>query len=362
MHSVHRFRLRLDARKVIPSKLPALVERRHALRRRLLKFRELQAVYMPAALPILTEDPRARLDVEHVEHVHIGLPSDIADAHRARVCAERLQDIEARLREAQCRDALQDLRNKLHTIAHLYKYKKVNVRHQGPNTRARADIGKQEERKDRAAATYRRAYGARLALGSGDWMSALKVLKDADIRHMAEEEPEPVGKKRKHKKRTQPDGVGEGHRTVSWIWQGGDSDGDAGVTDSLRVEWLKMRARAMRWGEETKLLPEEMRRTLATYLLEEQVWMARATARTVDDPKLREGLVAYACDQAHVRRSMRAKAEHGSIRRLSGPRPTGQRGLSGSYLDPERSDPALDPDPDDPDPVPTGRPAEGYAK
>ncbi|KAI0716933.1 hypothetical protein C8Q76DRAFT_616443 [Earliella scabrosa] len=299
-------RLRRETQRATSSKLPVIVERRHALRRRLMKFRELQAVYMPAALPILAEDPSARLDIEAVENVRLGLPSDISENHRSKVCATRLQDIEARLREAQCHDALQDLRNKLHTIAHLYKYKKVNVRHQGPNTRARADVSKQEERKDRAAATYRRAHSAKLALsGPGDWMKTLQVLRDEDIRHMTDEDADTIKKKRKRKKDT-PAGVGEGHRKVSWIWQGADAGGSAGTTDSLRVEWLKMRARAMRWLEETKLLPEEMRRCLATLLFEQTTWEARISTRTVEDPRLQEGLVAYALDQAAIRRTMRS--------------------------------------------------------
>lgn len=236
---------------------------------------------MPAALAILAEDTRARTDVEDVENVRLGLPSDINDGHRARVCATRLQDIKSRLREAQCRDALQDLRNKLHTIAHLYKYRKAHVRHQGANTRARADVAKQDARKDRAAATYRRAYGAKLALsGPGDWQRTLKPLQDQDIRHMTEDEPALVSKKRKA-----PDGVGEGRRKVSWIWQGADASGQEGATDSLRVEWFKMRARAMRWGEELKLLPEEMRRCLATLVFEEEVWLTRTTTRP--DTRLR---------------------------------------------------------------------------
>ncbi len=260
---------------------------------------------MPAALPVLAEDPTARLDVEEVENVRLGLPSDITNTHRSKVCATRLQDIEARLREAQCRDALQDLRNKLHSLAHLYKYKKTNVRHQGANTRARADLNKQEERKLRAAECYRRARRAKLALsGSGSWENELQPLLDGDIRHMTDDDPGLLSKKRK-RDQNRP-GLGEGHKKISWIWKGADADGNAGETDSLRVEWIKARARWMRWHEETKLLPEEMRRCLATLLYEEKLWRMRATTREVEDPRLREGLVAYTLDQAAVRRRMHA--------------------------------------------------------
>ncbi len=256
---------------------------------------------MPSALAILAEDPTARLDVELLENVRLGLPSDINDTHRSRVCSTHIQGIEERLQEAQCHDALQDLRNKLYALAHLHKYKKVNVRHQGANTRARADIHKQEERRDYAAATYRRARRAKLALsGPGDWERTLRELRDCDIRHMSDDDPIQAAKRRKK----DTPGVGEGHRTMSWIWRGADGDNES-ATDSLRVEWIKARARAMRWEEETKLLPEEMRRCLATLQWEEQQWRLRATARQVKDPRLQEGLVAYALDQAAIRRSMR---------------------------------------------------------
>ncbi len=257
---------------------------------------------MPSALPVLAEDPDARLDVELLEDVRLGLPSDINHTHRARVCSAHLQRIEERLREAQCYDALQDLRNKLYALAHLHKYKKANVRHQGPNTRARADISKQEERRDYAAATYRRARRAKLALsGPGDWERTLRELRDDDIRHMTDDDPLHTAKRRKK----DTPGVGEGHRTMSWIWRGADASSSEGATDSLRVEWIKARARSMRWEEETKLLPEEMRRCLATLQWEERQWRLRATARQVEDPRLQEGLVAYALDQAAIRRSMR---------------------------------------------------------
>lgn len=273
-----------------------------------MKLRELQAIYMPLALAMLAEDARCSLSVEDVENVRIGLPSDIRSTHRERVCSKWLQDVEQRLREAQCRDALQTLRNKLHTLSQLYAYKTKNVRHQGANTRARSDISKQEARKQQAVEEYRRARRAKYALsGPGAWETELKVLADDDVRHLTDDDPDTAKKKRKRNlKKDAPDAPAEGRRKVSWIWRGADADGDEGATDSLRVEWAKSRARSKRWKEEKVVVPEEMRRTLATLLYEEAVWTSRMCAWKVADPQLQEGLVAYATSQTNIRRAMQA--------------------------------------------------------
>ena len=286
--------------KTTASKLPALVQRRNALRRRISKFRALQAVYMPAALGLLGEDDRANLQVEQVEKTRLGLPSDFKTQHQERVCDEKVILIESQLREAQCNDALEDLRNKIHGLSYLHFDKKKNIRHQGPNTRSNSYITKQVEYKNRAAEKYRRARRALLALvGPGDWELRLRVLTETDIRHIVDDDPETQAKKRKRK------GPAEGRRMLSWIWQGFDTDGDPTLTESFHVQWLKARARPKRWWEERHLCVEEMRRCLATLLYEERTWTARATARTVDDLHLQEGLVAYAADQEGIRARMR---------------------------------------------------------
>ncbi|KAI9058883.1 hypothetical protein FKP32DRAFT_1606369 [Trametes sanguinea] len=281
-----------DARSAPPSKLAELLERRTSLRQKIQKYRELQAVYTPAIIPVLHEDPRSRTDVQEIERVRIGLPSKSATPG-------------ARLREAQCRDALQDLRNKLHTINQLYRYKKLNVRNQAPNTRARSSIAQQDTRKDRAVRKYRHAHCAKLALsGPGDWQRELQVLEDHHVRGLEDDDPRAVAE-RKRRRGASP-GPAEGRRQLSWIWRSADVGGLDGMIDSLQVEWLKARARKMRWAEEAKLLPEEMRRVLATYRYEHQLWLTCASARPVVDPTLREGLISYAVKQARIRTAMAA--------------------------------------------------------
>lgn len=52
----------------------------------------------------------------------------------------------------------------------------------------------------------------------------------------------------------------EGTRRLSWIWLTQlPTHVSTEIDDSMRVEWAKSRARAMRWGEEVVLISEEMR-------------------------------------------------------------------------------------------------------
>ncbi len=265
-------------------------------------------MYIPQALPIIVETTACRTDVECVEEVRLALPSEINPARRETVCPERLIAMEARLREAQCRDALQDLRIQLHTIDHLQKYKRKNVRHQGPNTRTRSEISKYENRKLRAVNKYRRARRAKLALsGSGDWEREFQLLRDDDVRGLEDDDPAAVAQRAKRRRDQSKVGPAEGRRQLSWIWRSSDCTNNSGMIDSLRVEWLKARARVMRWAEECKLIPEEMRRVLASHAYEENAWFSRATVRSDVNHRLQEGLVAYAIDQANIRRAMRRK-------------------------------------------------------
>ncbi|TFK78846.1 hypothetical protein K466DRAFT_606615 [Polyporus arcularius HHB13444] len=290
-----KLRITEDAKNATASRVATLFERRTALRRKLQKFRELQGIYMPRAVALLSQDPACRLDVELVEEVRLGLPSEIAPSRRDAVCSSRLQEVEARLRESQCRDALQNIRNQLHTLDHLFRYKKTHVRHQGANTRTRGEISTQDVRKARATAKES---------GPGSWERELRVLEDNDIRGISDDDPS----NEKKRKRMPGDRLApaEGRRQISWIWRTSDMSSSEEMTDSLRVEWLKARARTMRWREEIKLLLEEMRRVLATHSFMESKWIARARTRQTGDSALQEGLVSYAQKQANIRRRMRA--------------------------------------------------------
>ncbi len=284
------------------SKLPQLLELRTSFRHRVQKFRALQATFTPGILALLAVDDAARTDIEEIEEIRLGIPSQIDSKSRAAACPAEILSIEARLRDAQCRDALQDLRNQLHAQHRLWTLKKLHVRYQGPNTCARTDIGDQGVRVQRAAQKYRRARRAKLALvGPGPWEGEFRVLLDGDIRAVQDDDPDAVAERARKRKRPGPS---EGYKTTSWIWRGGDSD-EGGSYEPVRVEWCKLRARVCRWMEEERLLPEEMRRVLAFLAFQEDEWKGRIGRRTDVDETLQEGLSAYAYRQAAMRRQLR---------------------------------------------------------
>ncbi|RDX39929.1 hypothetical protein OH76DRAFT_1366991 [Lentinus brumalis] len=284
------------------SKPVQTLEQRTAFRLRLQNFRAVQAVYTPQVVVLLAQHPAARLDVLQVENVHLGLPSQISTRHRATACPPDILAIETRLRDAQCRDALHELRTQLHIQDRLYKLKKLHIRNQGPNTRMQTEIKGQDSRVRRAAAKYRRARQAKLALmGPGPWELEFQLLTDNDIRGVQDDDPDALAARQRGRKKPGPS---EGHRQVSWIWKSADSQA-AGYTDSVRVEWVTFRARVQRWVEEERLLPEEMRRVLAWLIYEENRWLSRIGQRDDVDAALQEGLTAYALKQSNIRRNMR---------------------------------------------------------
>ena len=70
---------------------------------------------------------------------------------------------------------------------------------------------------------------------------------------------------------------------------------------ALRVEFLRVRARALRFGEEVQLLQEEQRRVLKALSGDALEWERRASLATQKEcPILRQGAVAYAGRQRHL--------------------------------------------------------------
>ncbi|PPQ81349.1 hypothetical protein CVT26_014500 [Gymnopilus dilepis] len=316
-----------------------LLEQRNQLTARIRTWEQLLPVYMPGLLQYRSKLRENGTDADSVpgqpENVPLYLPSLIPQEHRSSVCIVKLDEIEDRLRTAQCYDALANLRHILKIKSRLVMFKNKNVRGQREGTRSRAIIDRVHEKARVAAAKYRSARVAKFNLsGPGAWEEELRVLQDSDVRGY--QDPNKLRERQARRgtledeqltldpaeaqpasqtddftlfreERTRRDGTGETRRTLSWIWRvSGVADDPSNATDEiLRVEWAKSRAREARATEEVQLLREEMRRTLKYLEWRANWWISRIGQRTASG-SLAEGLSAYASSQASVQSSLAA--------------------------------------------------------
>lgn len=290
---------------------------------------ENSCLYLPSDLLKLDRD-NGPVDLSKPEEVAASQAR--ADRWNAsvRAIAPGLVDAEVRLRKAQCTDSIDALRTKIYMRSRLLQYKRLNARHQGATTRARDALSSVDKKIQLLAAKYNAARDALMSLvgRNADWEGTYSrrylPLRKEDIRALEDDDPATARKKKKMRK----EGPAEGRRLVSWIWRGigaADSDdmntskhiilielylrrgllidGDTGV----RIEWMKARARTLRWEEELELIPEEARRAMAYFEWHARQWEERAAARDNVDPELQEGLAAYATAQAAIRRGLRAR-------------------------------------------------------
>ncbi|KAG1719064.1 hypothetical protein EDB19DRAFT_1582539, partial [Suillus lakei] len=168
------------------------------------------------------------------------------------------------------------------------------------NTRVSTVLNKVEQTMKTAVARYRRAWSAvktlSVVLGKPNWEVELPELRPVDIRGMAEGET----------------GQSEGTPTLSWIWKtrgvaGLGEDGEAVLSEGLRIEWCKSRARANRWGEdsEVELLQEEMRHVADFLSWHAGWWEEQVNRRAALAAPEQEGIQGYVKRQAALRRAMR---------------------------------------------------------
>ncbi|PBK63610.1 hypothetical protein ARMSODRAFT_1023811 [Armillaria solidipes] len=159
--------------------------------------------------------------------------------------------------------------------------------------------------------------------GPGVWQDTLRELRNEDLKNLdgadftidrpedevKEETIYENGHKRKGKKypRTKP-GEAETFRLVSWIWLMEGTLGGPGrereMHETIKLEWLKSRARVNRWTEELALMVEEMRRVLVTLEKEAVSWEERRGGYAELTARASEGLAAYADRQAALLRQL----------------------------------------------------------
>jgi len=212
------------------------MEHSYALHRKIENWRAIQATYTPA-VPILLA--RAANEAPHgsaaiLPHDSILLlPSDLVNRTP---CDSKLMEYEWRLRTAQAQDALNELRDGLRIRSHQWKIKRRDVHGVAANTRAQANICRQQEKIDSSALKYRVTRKALVqlapALGKQGWEAVLPVLKPEDVRGMRDDEPVLHVRSKAHSKRKAP-GTSEGKRKISWIWTDHTAVAQAGVDPGL---------------------------------------------------------------------------------------------------------------------------------
>lgn len=171
-----------------------------------------------------------------VELQPLLLPSELPLNLRSS-CHAGLEDIERQMRDAQCRGALDHIRTHLYMKSGLMTYKQRHARHQKANTRTRQTINDNDMKIKIFQDKYNTARKALIALGANEDELVWREVKDADLRCLEDEEMnakrEEARRKRAEKQTNKNKenslvgpGVGEGHRKLSWIWEGAGTDPD----------------------------------------------------------------------------------------------------------------------------------------
>ncbi|KAK7017025.1 hypothetical protein VNI00_018752 [Paramarasmius palmivorus] len=339
-----------------------IVDKRLQLRRLIARFEAQQVHFMPIVSSLrLSAALESTAHIE-VEDLSLFLPSSLTPQQLGTCPRADLATIELRFRDAQCSEALEDLRNQLLIKTRLRTYISAQARHQN-ELRKSSELLQQNESKIRLhSKRYQAAWGAYRCLHTGKmpW----RKLKQSHIRCMEDPEDPAVGvarkklgkqsrstgqlraeeislgawdrqeseegeeseddlaedkeevselterqwKKKRDKLAAQ---TGEGFRKTSWIWLAGDRVGhvsDEALYNGLRVEWAKTYARLRRWREEVSLVKEEMRRTLVSLEWFASCWDRRSSCSGLSGIH-GEGPAAYAYRQAAMYRSLAASFE-----------------------------------------------------
>lgn len=189
------------------NQLGSVAETRLALGRRLRSFRNTQK----SVMPFVSDDGSP---IETPESAELCLPSSFRPLPDplppAIITLPHLCEVEAQLRFAHAKEALDSLRRYLLVQVHYSKYTRSNVRGQSGNTRSRSLLNQTSAKIQETAVRYRRIRDAYMLLkGPGKWEQELRPLLAKDVRPLKESHI------------IHEDGsksLGEGDKSVSWIW------------------------------------------------------------------------------------------------------------------------------------------------
>ncbi|KAJ6483545.1 hypothetical protein C8R47DRAFT_1217624 [Mycena vitilis] len=299
------------------------VDQETKLRRKIDAWMVVQQLFIPEVTLLREQEDIARKRVAatqtlpgvRAQDMKLWMPSAIGA--RAQ-CDETLRDYEFQLRKGQAFAALDAMRTQLILRTREYHYKDARAHVNKAKTRSQARIKGIQARIDEAAAEYRVARSALVSLGvvlrRTEWQTELKVLKEHDARprpnqHFGDVDRQKGGSRRKKQRLGQEDDEARlqeealAKMGISWIWvvqDGSQTPEKVEHNEILRIEWAKIRAKAMRYSEEVDLLEEEMRRVTQFLTWRADWWTSLVGLRSAlqPDEALREGHAAYAIKQA----------------------------------------------------------------
>ncbi|KAI0259635.1 hypothetical protein BC834DRAFT_905195 [Gloeopeniophorella convolvens] len=289
---------------------------RNSLLLRINAWRTIQRLYMPFIPQVFeaADDASADIDTSRPELIPLHLPSSLPE-HLRKACGFDLVEKEARMRIGQAHDALNNLRRSLRVKMGLVRYKQIQINGPGQtqNTAARRIIGNLEAKQQGHIARYRAAYEALCVLDpDGSWTEHLKKLRKSDIVSPRANDPDTEKCTPAERRKDQSSKNSEGRHAMSWIWlvrppsvADQDNDGkkdvaDGEVNESMRIDWLKQRARHDRWAEEVDLTTAEMQRAVTYLEWRSSWWLGKVGSRPKVRPDIVSGLDAYARRQAMV--------------------------------------------------------------
>ncbi|KAJ7064503.1 hypothetical protein C8F01DRAFT_1053985 [Mycena amicta] len=281
-------------------------------------FKKLKAIqrqqefFMPGVLALRLAEEELR-DGERpppkAEDVKLWFPSDLRETERGRACRRGLLEVEAKLRRAQCGDALAKIRSHLYAKTHLIHHRNANSVGQRASTRSGTLIARVTDQIARDVTKYKQAWKALRSLMGPDYAPQFRDLLPEDVVVRAEGESDAGARLRLgrvgagRRARNEPSTAQATSGAVSWIWWAvGDDDEEVRLHDAVRVRWAKTLARRDRWIEEVRLLRAEMKRVLRSLWSVQQEWEQRANCGRRVEPELAAGLAAYAKRQVAVHR------------------------------------------------------------
>ncbi|KAL0567977.1 hypothetical protein V5O48_014022 [Marasmius crinis-equi] len=338
-----------------------LVERRARLLRLVSRLRTLQQVYTPHAIAALNAPSKPTSDQPlgspdsgaaptnsnvgsnkddvafdivkltkaaskgNVEAAPLYLPSGLPEQVRSLPEMGKWVQMEASFRRGQLQSALDGLRSHLFIRTRLNLQRTLHVRHQHAAVRARQVMARNDHKIDVFKAKYCSAWAALKTL-VGEESIGLPQLHKADVSSYDEVDTHALRNVRKVLGTQRRNGTvseagsripkdalvkpGESVKRLSWIWTTYDVSTDSDeLQQVMRIEWSKSWARKRRWAEELALVEEEMRRALITLKYEAAEWKCRAAVEGELESTLKEGMNAFAYQQAAIRDALASNFE-----------------------------------------------------